>query len=347
MMNAAAAQQLQQALAAAQDLIALDAVRVQGLGKNGVITAALKALGGMDADTRKTAGAAINDWKNAFQAALTTKQTALQAEAMQAQLAREQIDITLPPYPAVTGQRHPITQTINDIVEIFAQMGFGLRTGPDIEDDFHNFEALNFPPDHPARTMHDTFYLPNSDDGKTMLLRTHTSTVQVRTMLAEKPPIKMICVGRTYRADYDQTHTPMFHQCEGLVIDEKTHMGDMKGALQAFLQAFFGVADLKIRLRPSYFPFVEPGAELDIGCDRSGGQLKIGSGDDWLEVLGCGMVHENVLTACDLDPATYQGYAFGMGIERLAMLKYGIPDLRTFFESDIRWLQHYGFSWIR
>lgn len=346
-MNDLVRQELQQAIAAAHDLTALDAVRVQALGKNGVITAALKALGSMDGESRKTAGATINVWKDEFQNALNVRQSELQAAALEAQLANERVDITLPPYPAQTGQRHPITQTIDDIVNIFAQMGFSLRVGPDIEDDFHNFEALNFPPDHPARTMHDTFYLPKSDDGKSMLLRTHTSTVQVRTMLSEKLPIKMICVGRTYRADYDQTHTPMFHQCEGMVIDEKTHMGDMKGVLQAFLQAFFGVPDLRVRLRPSFFPFVEPGAELDIGCDRSGGQLKIGAGDDWLEVLGCGMVHENVLQACGIDPNKYQGYAFGMGIERLAMLKYGIPDLRTFFDSDIRWLQHYGFGWFR
>ena len=227
---------------------------------------------------------------------------------------------------------------------IFGAMGFMVAEGPDVEDDFHNFTALNFPTGHPAREMHDTFFLPTAPDGNRYLLRTHTSPVQIRTMMSEKAPIRVIIPGRTYRCDYDMTHTPMFHQIEGLVIDTETNMSHLKGCLQEFVRTFFGVDDLTIRFRPSYFPFTEPSAEMDIGCSRAGGELKIGNFGDWLEILGCGMVHPNVLRACGLDPEIYQGFAFGIGVERLAMLKYGIPDLRTFFESDLRWLRHYGFA---
>ncbi len=238
---------------------------------------------------------------------------------------------------------------MDEIAAIFGQMGFEIADGPDIEDDFHNFTALNFPPGHPAREMHDTFFLPENDPssgrgGERYLLRTHTSPVQIRTMMSQKPPIRVIIPGRTYRCDYDMTHTPMFHQVELLVIDTETNMSHLRGCLQEFVRTYFGVDDLTTRFRPSFFPFTEPSAEMDIGCSRKGGELKIGNHGDWLEILGCGMVHPNVIKACGLDPNVYQGFAAGMGIERIAMLKYGIPDLRTFFESDLRWLRHYGFA---
>ena len=234
-------------------------------------------------------------------------------------------------------------QTYDEIIAIFGEMGFSVAEGPDIEDDFHNFEALNIPPEHPARQMHDTFYLPEKDEGLRMVLRTHTSPVQIRTMETEEPPIRIIAPGRTYRCDSDLTHTPMFHQVEGLVVDKTSHMGHLKGCLIEFCSAFFEVDDLPVRFRPSYFPFTEPSAEVDIGCTRDGGEFRIGHGDDWLEILGSGMVNPNVLANCGIDPTEYQGFAFGIGIERLAMLKYGIPDLRTFYDSDLRWLRHYGF----
>ena len=330
-------------IATAADLRALDDIRVHALGKKGVITEQLKSLGALDADERKVAGAAINEAKDTVTAALDARKIELQRAELTARLATEQMDVTLPPRAIADGRVHPISQTIEEIIQIFAQMGFALADGPDIDDDMHNFGALNFPDDHPAREMHDTFYLPNFD-GRKMLLRTHTSTVQVRTMNKQKPPLRIIAAGRTYRSDYDMTHTPMFHQCEGLIVDKNIHMGHLKGCLQDFLRAFFNVDDLPIRLRPSFFPFVEPGAEVDIGCSRKNGELKIGNHGDWLEILGCGMVHPNVLSAAGIDPNEYQGFAFGMGIERLAMLKYGIPDLRTFFEGDARWLRHYGFG---
>jgi phenylalanyl-tRNA synthetase alpha chain len=242
--------------------------------------------------------------------------------------------------------RHPNSQTLDEIVAIFGEMGFRVAEGPDIEDDFHNFTALNIPPEHPARQMHDTFYIEGRDGSGPggMVLRTHTSPVQIRAMKATQPPLRVIAPGRTYRCDSDMTHSPMFHQVEGLVVDEHTHMGHLKGCLIEFCRAFFGVADLPVRFRPSYFPFTEPSAEVDIGCSRAGGELKLGAGGDWLEILGCGMVHPKVLQLSGVDPARYQGFAFGMGIERIAMLKYGIPDLRTFYEADLRWLRHYGFS---
>ena len=254
------------------------------------------------------------------------------------------MDVTLPLAPEAFGRVHPISQTIDEMVQIFGQMGFQVAEGPHIEDDFYNFTALNIPPDHPARQEHDTFYMPEAADGSRKVLRTHTSPVQVRTMLSQKPPIRIIAPGRTFRLDYDATHLPMFHQIEGLVIDEATHMGHLKGCLIEFARTFFGVDDLPVRFRPSYFPFTEPSAEVDIGCGREGGVLKIGNYGDWLEILGCGMVHPKVLANCGIDPHRYQGFAFGMGIERAAMLKYGIPDVRSFPETDIRWLRHFGFA---
>lgn len=331
------------AIAAATSLEQLEAARVAALGKKGSISGLMKSLGAMSPDERKTAGAVLNVARDEVAAALETARAALEAQALNERLARERIDVTLPPRPESQGRVHPISQTIEEITLIFAQMGFAIAEGPDIEDDFHNFTALNIPPEHPARQMHDTFYFGERADGGRHLLRTHTSPVQIRTMLSEKPPIRVIVPGRTYRCDSDMTHTPMFHQVEGLVIDKTTHMGHLKGCLIEFVRAFFEVDDVPVRFRPSFFPFTEPSAEVDIGCSREGGELRIGPGAGWLEVLGSGMVHPNVLRNCGIDPDEYQGFAFGMGVERLAMLKYGIPDLRTFFDSDLRWLRHYGF----
>ncbi len=330
-------------IAGAADLETLEALRVSVLGKKGSLTGLMKSLGALSPEERKEFGAALNATKETVSAALEERKSALETVALNARLARESIDPTLSARPESTGRVHPISQTMDEIVTIFAQMGFAVAEGPDIEDDFHNFTALNFPADHPARQMHDTFFLPEKEDGSRMLLRTHTSPVQIRTMLSQKPPIRIIAPGRTYRCDSDMTHTPMFHQVEGLVIEKSIHMGHLKGCLIEFVRAYFEVDDVPVRFRPSFFPFTEPSAEVDIGCSRKGGELKIGAGDGWLEILGCGMVHPNVLTACGFDPAEYQGFAFGMGIERIAMLKYGIPDLRTFFDSDLRWLRHYGF----
>src|SRR5690606_14385946 len=254
------------------------------------------------------------------------------------------VDITLPHRPQPDGRIHPISQTMDELIDIFGEMGFSVAEGPDIEDDWHNFEALNIPAEHPARQEMDTFYLRERPDGSRPVLCTHTSPVQIRTMEKMQPPIRIIAPGRTYRSDHDATHSPMFHQVEGLLIDESTHMGHLKGCLIEFCRAFFEVSDLPVRFRPSHFPFTEPSAEVDIGCSREGGTLKIGSGGDWLEILGCGMVHPKVLANCGIDPTRYQGFAFGMGIERIAMLKYGIPDLRTMYDSDLRWLRHYGFA---
>ena len=328
---------------AAADLSALDEVRVSALGKKGRITGFMKELGNLTPDERKERGQALNALKDEIAAAIDARKADLAAAHLKTRLEAERVDVTLPIRPETEGRIHPISQTMDEMIAIFAEMGFSVAEGPDIEDDFHNFTALNFPPGHPARDMHDTFYLPDSGDKK-MLLRTHTSPVQVRTMLNNKPPIRIIAPGRTYRSDYDMTHTPMFHQIEGLVIDEATNMGHLKGCLVEFCRAFFDVDDLPLRFRPSFFPFTEPSAEVDIGCSRKGGELKLGNYGDWLEILGCGMVHPNVLEACGIDSTRYQGFAFGMGVERVAMLKYGIPDLRTFFEADLRWLKHYGFA---
>ncbi|RAU21641.1 phenylalanine--tRNA ligase subunit alpha [Paramagnetospirillum kuznetsovii] len=330
-------------VAAAASLDQLEAVRVAALGKKGTITGLMKTLGSMGPDERKAAGAALNAARDEIACALDAAKAVMESKALDARLARERIDVTLPGRPETQGRIHPISQTIEEITAIFAQMGFMVAEGPDIEDDFHNFTALNIPPEHPARQMHDTFYFGERPEGGRHLLRTHTSPVQIRTMLSDKPPIRVIVPGRTYRCDSDMTHTPMFHQVEGLIIDETTHMGHLKGCLIEFVRAFFEVDDVPVRFRPSFFPFTEPSAEVDIGCSREGGELKIGPGAGWLEILGCGMVHPNVLRNCGIDPDRYQGFAFGMGVERVAMLKYGIPDLRTFFDSDLRWLKHYGF----
>lgn len=331
------------AVAAATDLAALDAVRVQALGKKGRITGLMKALGGLDPDARKKAGQELNEVKVDIAAAIDQAKADLAKATMDAKLAADRLDVTLPVRPSPQGRIHPITQTMDEMIAIFADMGFVVAEGPDIEDDHRNFTALNIPPGHPARQMQDTFYLPPGADGVDNVLRTHTSPVQVRTMTSQAPPIRIVAPGRTFRSDYDMTHTPMFHQIEGLVVDETTHMGHLKGCLIDFARAFFDIDDLPLRFRPSFFPFTEPSAEVDIGCSRSGGELKLGNHGDWLEILGCGMVHPKVLEMSGIDSSKYQGFAFGMGIERPAMLKYGIPDLRTFFEADLRWLKHYGF----
>lgn len=330
----------------AADVNALEDVRIYALGKKGAITAVMKTLGTMTPEERKTEGAALNEMKDEIASLLDNRMADLKKAALDQKLKTETIDITLEPRPERQGKIHPITQTMDEMIAIFAEMGFAVSDGPDIEDDFHNFTALNFPAHHPAREMHDTFYLPDVEgkegDESKRLLRTHTSTCQIRAMMKKKPPLRTIVMGRTYRSDYDMTHTPMFHQLEGLVIDKTTHMGHLKGCLKEFCEKFFEVEDLPVRFRPSYFPFTEPSAEMDIGCSRNKGQLKIGAGDDWLEILGCGMVHPNVLKNVGIDPDEYQGFAFGMGIERVAMLKYGIPDLRTFFDGDTRWNDYYG-----
>ena len=330
-------------VASAADLPALDGVRVSALGKKGRITAMMRELGGMEPDARKAAGQALNVLKGEIATALDARKAALEESEIAIRLASETVDVSLPVRPSTEGLLHPISQTIEEVVEIFAPMGFEVAEGPEIEDDFHNFTALNFPPDHPAREMHDTFFLPPKADGTRHLLRTHTSSVQVRVMQAKEPPIRILAPGRTYRCDYDITHTPMFHQIEGLVIDKAVHMGHLKSCIIEFVKAYFELDELPTRFRPSYFPFTEPSAEVDIGCSRVNGELKIGAGADWLEILGCGMVHPNVLSASGIDPSEYQGFAFGLGVERIAMLKYGIPDLRTFYDSDLRWLRHYGF----
>lgn len=335
-------QDLLGAVAAANDLGTLDATRVEALGKNGRITALMKTLGGLSPDERKQAGQALNDLKNEITEAIESRLALVKAQALAERLESERLDVTLPVTTATHGMIHPISQTIEEITAIFADMGFQVAEGPDVEDDFHNFTALNMDENHPARQMHDTFYLP-ARDGVAQVLRTHTSPVQIRTMIGQQPPIRIIAPGRTYRSDYDQTHTPMFHQVEALYIDRDVTMAQLKGVIVAFLRAFFGIADLPVRFRPSFFPFTEPSAEVDIGCSRQNGELKLGAGGDWLEIMGCGMVHENVLKNCGIDSNQYQGFALGMGVERCAMLKYGIPDLRSFFESDLRWLHHYGF----
>ena len=329
---------------AAPDARALDEVRVAALGKKGSVSERMKTLGKMTPEERKTAGPALNGLKQRLAERIEARGAALAEAALEARLASETVDVTLPVSPGPRGRIHPVTRVFEEVEAIFAAMGFEVREGPDVEDDFHNFTALNFPPGHPAREMHDTFFFEPKEDGSRMLLRTHTSPVQVRTMMSEAPPIRVIAPGRTFRCDSDQTHTPMFHQVEGLVIDRQTHMGHLKGTLEAFLAAFFEVDSVKTRFRPHFFPFTEPSAEMDVGYERDGERVLIGQGADWMEILGCGMVHPNVLLACGLDPDEYQGFAFGMGVDRLAMLKYGIPDLRDFFAADVRWLRHYGFA---
>lgn len=346
------------AIAAADSEQALEAVRVAALGKKGSVSALLASLGSMAPEDRKSAGPAINGLKTEIAGLIDARGTTLKAAALNARLASETLDVTLPlrPPPTAEGRIHPVSQVIDEITAIFSDMGFSIAEGPDIETDYYNFTALNFPEGHPAREMHDTFFMAPSPDGVKRVLRTHTSPVQIRVMQKTNmppeagyvaqpidPPIRVVMPGRTYRHDSDQTHTPMFHQVEGLVIDKSAHIGQLRWVLEEFLKAFFEVDNVTLRFRPSFFPFTEPSMEVDVQCDRSGAEVKIGEGSDWLEILGCGMVHPNVLRHCGLDPDVYQGFAWGMGIDRIAMLKYGMPDLRAFFDADVRWLNHYGF----
>src|SRR6201987_3811770 len=332
-------------MTAASDDAALEAVRVAALGKSGTITALLKTLGALPPDQRKSQGPLINGMKDRVNTALAERREAFKAAALEARLNTESVAVTPPgrEAPAEIGRVHPITQVVDELTAIFADMGFAVAEGPDIETDDYNFTKLNFPEEHPARDMHDTFYFNPKPDGSRLVLRTHTSPVQIRTIVARKPPIRVIIPGRTYRSDSDQTHTPMFHQLEGLVIDKGSHLGHLKWILEEFCKAFFEVDSVKMRFRPSFFPFTEPSLEVDIQCRRDKGEIRFGEGDDWLEILGCGMVHPNVLRNCGLDPDEYQGFAWGLGIDRIAMLKYGMPDLRPFFEADVRWLVPFGF----
>ena len=330
-------------IAAADSINALEEVRVAALGKKGSVSGLMKGLGGMSPDERKVMGPALNGLKTEVAEDIAARKSTLEAAELEARLAEERVDVTLPVVEHASGNIHPVSQVMDEIAEIFANLGFDVAEGPDIESDFNNFTALNIPEEHPARQDHDTFYLKPDADGSRKVLRTHTSPVQIRTMLSKEPPIRIIAPGRTYRSDSDATHTPMFHQVEGLVIDKDTHLGHLKGTLEAFLKAFFEVDAVTLRLRPSYFPFTEPSMEVDVQCSFEGGTLKVGDGNDWLEILGSGMVNPRVLENCNLDPAVYQGFAFGCGIDRLAMLKYGMNDLRAFFDGDLRWLKHYGF----
>jgi phenylalanyl-tRNA synthetase alpha chain len=333
------------AIESAADEPALEVVRVAALGKKGTISALLTSLGKMSPEERKIQGALINALRDKVTAALAGRRVALKVAALEHRLATEMIDVTLPARtsPLDIGRIHPLSQVNDEIAAIFADLGFCIVEGPDIESDDYNFGKLNFPPEHPARDMHDTFFLAPDASGQRKLLRTHTSPVQVRTMLRQKPPIRIICPGRAYRCDSDQTHTPMFHQVEGLVVDKQANLGHLKWTLGEFCKAFFEVSDVAMRFRPSYFPFTEPSMEVDIQCSRRSSEIRFGEGEDWLEILGCGMVHPNVLANCGLDPDVYQGFAWGIGIDRIAMLKYGMPDLRAFFDADVRWLKHYGF----
>ncbi len=330
----------------ASDLKSLEEVRVALLGKKGRITEMMKNLASLSPEEKKEMGRGLNILKSEAEAALESRKEKLAAAELNAKLEKEKVDVTLPVRPECQGRIHPVSKIYEEVVAIFGEMGFEVAEGPDIEDQFHNFNALNMPANHPARQMQDTFYIPNLESDNfddSYVVRTHTSPVQIRTMENKRPPIRVVAPGRTYRSDYDATHTPMFHQIEGLVIDKTTTMAHLKGCLYDFVKAFFELDDIPVRYRPSYFPFTEPSAEMDIGCLKTKTELKIGAGTDWLEILGCGMVHPNVLRAGGIDPDEYQGFAFGLGLDRLAMLKYGIPDLRTFFESDVRWLKHYGF----
>ena len=334
------------AIAAAASPEALEAVRVSAMGKSGSVTALLKTLGGMTPEERLVEGPRLNGLREAITAALAARKNELESVALNARLVAERQDMTLPVAPALTGSIHPVSQVMDELAEIFADLGFAVATGPEIEDDWHNFSALNIPETHPARAMHDTFYFPDADaQGRKMLLRTHTSPVQIRTMMTQKPPIRIIAPGRVYRSDSDATHTPMFHQVEGLVIDRDVTLANLRWTLETFIKAFFEVDDVCLRFRPSYFPFTEPSVEVDVGySSKTGKPAAAGDVDKWLEVLGSGMVHPRVISACGLDPNEYQGFAFGCGIDRLAMLKYGMNDLRPFFDADLRWLKHHGFS---
>jgi phenylalanyl-tRNA synthetase alpha chain len=339
--------QIRTALAAAKDSLDVEEVRLQALGRKGWITNRTKTLSNLPPEQRPAFGALLNRVRTEAQDAIAARRAELDAKALNARLAAERLDATLPPRPhppagAEAGAIHPISRTVEELTAIFGAMGFAVAEGPDVESDWHNFGALNIPEHHPARQDHDTFYLavPEGSNARRPVLRTHTSPVQIRTMLAQEPPIRVIVPGRTWRADHDATHSPMFHQVEGLVIDRAITLGHLKGCLIDFLRAFFGIADLPVRFRASYFPFTEPSMEVDIGWDRRTGEL--GEGSDWLEILGSGMVHPRVLANCGIDPREWQGFAFGMGIERIAMLKHGMADLRPFYESDVRWLRHCG-----
>ena len=329
---------------AASDSAALEAIRVGALGKSGTITALLKTLGPMSPEERQEKAPAIQGLRSAVADAIEARKAALDAAGLDARLATETLDMTLPIASPPPGSIHPVSQVMDELAEIFADLGFAVAAGPEIEDDWHNFTALNIPETHPARAMHDTFYFPDTDaDGRRMLLRTHTSPVQIRALTATPPPLRIIAPGRVYRSDSDATHTPMFHQIEGLVIDKGIHLGHLRWTLETFLKAFFERDDIVLRLRPSYFPFTEPSVEVDVGYTIEKGRRVVGGSDGWMEVLGSGMVHPKVLIACGLDPDEWQGFAFGTGVDRLAMLKYGMDDLRPFFDGDLRWLRHYGF----
>ncbi|AQS40787.1 MAG: Phenylalanyl-tRNA synthetase alpha chain [Candidatus Tokpelaia hoelldobleri] len=338
-------QDIRNAIEAAQDMETLEAVRIHALGKKGSISEKLKSLGSMSVEERQTAGPALNGLKTRITDLLAEKREQLKRAAVAARLKHEMVDVTLPvrPGPAEQGRIHPISQVIDEITAIFSDMGFSIAEGPDIETDHYNFTALNFPEGHPAREMHDTFFFNADEQGARKLLRTHTSPVQIHTMEQQPPPIRIVIPGKTYRMDSDATHSPMFHQLEGLVIDKSADIANLMWVLEEFCKAFFEVPAIKMRFRPSFFPFTEPSMEVDIQCDRSGTEIKLGEGTDWLEILGCGMVHPNVLKSVGLDPDVYQGFAWGIGIDRIAMLKYGMPDLRAFFDADVRWLDHYGF----
>jgi phenylalanyl-tRNA synthetase alpha chain len=345
------------AIAAAADLAALEAIRVEALGKSGAVPALLKSLATMTPDERRVEGPRLNGLRDRVTAAIADRRATLEGAALDAELAAGAFDLSLPAPPRRKGSVHPVMQVMDEMVAIFAEMGFALAEGPDIEDDFHNFTALNFPPRHPARELHDTFFLAPDAVGERKVLRTHTSPVQVRTMQrtnqpppaswiasGQTPPIRIISPGRTYRRDSDATHTPMFHQIEGLVIDRDIHMGHLKWTLDTFVARFFELPSVVTRFRPHHFPFTEPSAEMDVQCEVVNGEVRIGQGTDWSEIVGCGMVHPNVLRNCGLDPDESQGFAFGFGVDRLGRLKYGMPDLRDMFASDVRWLAHYGFS---
>ena len=341
---------------AAPDAAALEAIRISALGKSGQISELLKSLGKMSPDERREQGPLINGLRDAVAGRIAERKAEMEAAELDRRLAAERVDLSLPAPPRRRGSVHPTMQVMDEMVSIFAEMGFSVAEGPDIETDFNNFTALNFPPKHPAREMHDTFFMAPDKAGERKVLRTHTSPVQVRVMrqinekvpawvaTGQEPPIRVVVPGRTYRCDSDATHTPMFHQMEGLVIDKAVHMGHLKWTLETFISRFFETEGVVSRFRPHHFPFTEPSAEMDVQCDRSGGDIKIGQGTDWLEVVGCGMVHPNVLRNCGLDPEVWQGFAFGFGVDRLGMLKYGMPDLRDMFAGDARWLGHYGFS---
>jgi phenylalanyl-tRNA synthetase alpha chain len=333
------------ALDDAQTLDAVEAVRIAALGKSGAVTQLLKGLGALAPDERLKVAPQVQALREAVATAIEARKTALGRAALANRLAAERQDLSLPATPQPEGTVHPISQVMDELSEIFADLGFSVAEGPEIETDWHNFTALNIPPEHPARAMHDTFYVrPEAGEGERMVLRTHTSPVQVRTMMKGETPIRIIAPGRVYRSDSDATHTPMFHQVEGMVIDRGIHLGHLKWTLETFVKAFFEVDDVVLRLRPSYFPFTEPSVEVDVGCSWEGGTLKVGGSSSWLEILGSGMVHPRVIANCGLDPEAWQGFAFGCGIDRLAMLKYGMTDLRAFFDADLRWLKHFGFS---